>query len=150
MCMPQHTIDEAASRPGNSCIFKCRVFWDKALVGPSTIYIRISRLNKLGPGDCPSICIFCRDLMGPQSFCCRLPCGHTFHLACIGTWFLAEDASCPLCRRLFYDSRRSREARVLDTCSTTNERIVSTASLFSVARLSGWFSKVVGGLETIL
>lgn len=49
---------------------------------------------------------------GPRPELLRLPCGHTFHGACIGRWIHVE-VTCPLCRHVVADAsecHRLREA----------------------------------------
>jgi hypothetical protein len=44
----------------------------------------------------PDMCAIC---LGPfeESSSFKLPCGHSFHVVCIFSWF-SNDVSCPVCR----------------------------------------------------
>ena len=44
--------------------------------------------------DAPGICSICLEAGGQRT---HLPCGHGFHISCIGSWF-AVQRTCPLCR----------------------------------------------------
>lgn len=43
------------------------------------------------------VCVVCKDAVGVGGFSKELPCGHGYHVDCIGTW-LEERNSCPVCR----------------------------------------------------
>ncbi|KAJ6814336.1 putative E3 ubiquitin-protein ligase XERICO [Iris pallida] len=43
-------------------------------------------------------CRVCLCRFDPDSVVSRLPCGHTFHRACLETWLDYHHATCPLCR----------------------------------------------------
>ncbi|KAE8142922.1 hypothetical protein BDV38DRAFT_234255 [Aspergillus pseudotamarii] len=65
------------------------------------------------PCALPKECELCLEQLGPESAYRILPCKHIFHLPCIDCWLYTEDASCPLCRRTFYEYRRPRTLCVL-------------------------------------
>jgi hypothetical protein len=63
-------------------------------------------LCEVVPRFLPDSCTLCWNTLGIESSCRQLPCGHTFHLACIDHWIRSQDASCPYCHRTFYCFRR--------------------------------------------
>lgn len=42
-------------------------------------------------------CVVCAELLESSVSAC-IPCGHVFHLDCLGTW-LTEHRNCPMCRK---------------------------------------------------
>ncbi|KAJ5396361.1 uncharacterized protein N7487_010664 [Penicillium crustosum] len=48
-------------------------------------------------------CSLCLEEFSSVSIFRRLPCEHYFHQPCIDKWVCKRDASCPLCRKTFYD-----------------------------------------------
>lgn len=51
----------------------------------------------------PETCSLCLEEFSSVSIFRRLPCEHYFHQPCIDKWVCKRDASCPLCRKTFYD-----------------------------------------------
>ncbi len=47
---------------------------------------------------CDAKCTICLDEFADNKPCHELQCGHTYHTACILTWFRNGNPSCPLCR----------------------------------------------------
>lgn len=71
----------------------------------------------------PDVCDLCLEDMEANSMFRQLPCGHLLHKACVDTWLISRDASCPLCRRTFYHLRVSKLPRVHTTeCGGRNNR----------------------------
>jgi hypothetical protein len=53
--------------------------------------------------QCAVYCSICGEV--DDGACAALPCRHTFHVQCIGTWFSSRhQMSCPLCRRIWTNS----------------------------------------------
>lgn len=44
-------------------------------------------------------CVVCAELLESSVSAC-IPCGHVFHLDCLGTW-LTEHKNCPMCRKKY-------------------------------------------------
>lgn len=51
-------------------------------------------------------CILCSENLDINTQYRQLPCQHFFHLPCIDYWISNRDASCPLCRQVFYHLKR--------------------------------------------
>ncbi|KAJ5449839.1 uncharacterized protein N7458_006288 [Penicillium daleae] len=72
-------------------------------------YVRCEYLNT--DISFPTVCDLCFEDMEAASMFRVLPCGHIFHKPCVDCWILSRDASCPLCRKTFYDLRVSKFSR---------------------------------------
>ncbi|KAE8383897.1 hypothetical protein BDV26DRAFT_3142 [Aspergillus bertholletiae] len=89
------------------------------------------------PCALPKECELCLEQLGPDSAYRTLPCKHIFHLPCIDCWLCTEDASCPLCRRKFYEYRRPRKIRTLRSNPSADE--VSHRCDVSLRGIKLWF-----------
>ncbi|KXS13742.1 hypothetical protein M427DRAFT_58338 [Gonapodya prolifera JEL478] len=59
----------------------------------------ISMLSILTSATSPSLCSICLDpVRAPGSIVRTLPCGHSFHAACVDEWLLKWQGVCPVCR----------------------------------------------------
>ena len=65
------------------------------LSGPHVCGVR----NKMVRCKEPTTCSICLRDVPVKTFLMRLPCGHTFHAACINKWF-QNKKSCPMCRHV--------------------------------------------------
>ncbi|KAE8341154.1 hypothetical protein BDV24DRAFT_55661 [Aspergillus arachidicola] len=91
-------------------------------------------------GELPKECELCLEQLGPESAFRILPCKHIFHLPCIDCWLYTEDASCPLCRRTFYEYRRPRTICVLPPSPSAGE-VSHRQRHASVGGVRSWIRK---------
>ncbi|KAL2849916.1 hypothetical protein BJY01DRAFT_210250 [Aspergillus pseudoustus] len=89
------------------------------------------------PRNLPEKCIICWEKLGLGDSYRRLPCNHVFHCFCIDVWLCEEDASCPLCRRTFYELRRPRAVIIRGHRSIARE-LPTTLCLGAV---KAWFAR---------
>lgn len=58
--------------------------------------------NALRAAECP----ICLEMYFRGTLLCALPCGHTFHEACVMAWLLRDHHSCPSCRWPAYKRKK--------------------------------------------
>lgn len=58
--------------------------------------------NALRAAECP----ICLEAYSRGTLLCALPCGHTFHEACVMAWLLRDHHSCPSCRWPAYKRKK--------------------------------------------
>lgn len=58
--------------------------------------------NALRAAECP----ICLEMYSRGTLLCALPCGHTFHEACVMAWLLRDHHSCPSCRWPAYKRKK--------------------------------------------
>eukprot|EP00443_Scrippsiella_acuminata_P033068 CAMPEP_0115266828 /NCGR_PEP_ID=MMETSP0270-20121206/51670_1 /TAXON_ID=71861 /ORGANISM="Scrippsiella trochoidea, Strain CCMP3099" /LENGTH=192 /DNA_ID=CAMNT_0002682939 /DNA_START=33 /DNA_END=612 /DNA_ORIENTATION=+ len=54
------------------------------------------------PAGAPEMCAVCLEEKEPGEMCRELQCGHSFHAACIDTWWqgsILNEMKCPMCRQ---------------------------------------------------
>jgi len=72
----------------------------------------LPRVEQAAECEC-AICLELLSTAGHQGMAasCRLPCGHAFHEACLGSWFLQSQhgRTCPLCREEFSATAAARD-----------------------------------------
>ena len=59
--------------------------------------------------DDAEMCAVCLSAYEPSDTVIRVPCGHTFHEACVSRW-LSQDPSCPTCRFQFLAATSGSDA----------------------------------------
>ncbi|NXH44449.1 TRAIP ligase, partial [Dicaeum eximium] len=92
-------------------------------------------------------CTICSDFFDNERDVAAVPCGHTFHRACLFQWFdTAPSRTCPQCRnqvskrhiinKLFFDV--TLEEQAAPDAETLQSRLVTLCLLFQYSQKSCW------------
>ena len=65
---------------------------------PTASKAAVAQLERIVCSGNEEPCSVCLDEFEAGSEATRLPCGHTFHSACVGKWLEEHDNRCPMCR----------------------------------------------------
>lgn len=61
-----------------------------------------SRTDRVEPPSDPDTCAICIEQLEDCDEIRALKCNHVFHISCITPWMTNRNASCPLCKTLYY------------------------------------------------
>jgi hypothetical protein len=64
------------------------------------VTVDTTQVTAIGP-DKQTSCVICMDDFVSNNVLTTLPCKHSFHKKCIGTWLTKGKASCPICNYSF-------------------------------------------------
>ena len=87
-------VREAVVVAGSPCRMTESMFYESSTSGTSEIVCS----NRACAGDDAGSCSVClSDLIGSGDVT-QLACGHCFHTACIKSWMVGRQCTCPICR----------------------------------------------------